>query len=108
MPRARAALKLDDLTSRRGAAPPPAAPKDDRRGQTLRLKQAAWAQLKVLAVEQARDALLLAFLARHVATVLSGYLAILRSSACRSGQTAGSPPRSASRARAFSARSPAA
>ena len=51
MPRARAALKLDDLTSRRGA-PPPAAPKDERRGQTLRLKEAAWSQLKLLAIEQ--------------------------------------------------------
>ena len=51
----RAALKLDDLTARRGAAPAPATNGDDtRRGQTLRLKTAAWSQLKILAIEQGK------------------------------------------------------
>jgi hypothetical protein len=52
----RAALKLDDIAARRG--PPPAAVpangEDTRRGQTLRLKPAAWTQLKILAAEQAK------------------------------------------------------
>lgn len=54
MARARAALKLDDLAARRNALPatPPAG--DGRRGQTLRLKPAAWTQLKILAAEQGR------------------------------------------------------
>jgi hypothetical protein len=52
----RAALKLDDLAARRG--PPTPAPQtngeDTRRGQTLRLKPAAWQQLKILAIEQGK------------------------------------------------------
>lgn len=52
---ARATLKLDDLAARRGApAPAPANGDDTRRGQTLRLRPAAWAQLKILAVEQGK------------------------------------------------------
>jgi hypothetical protein len=54
---ARATLKLDDLAARRGApapAPVPANGDDTRRGQTLRLRPAAWAQLKILAVEQGK------------------------------------------------------
>ena len=53
----RAALKLDDLTARRGAAPPPKSETngdDAGRGQTLRLKPAAWSQLKILAIEQGK------------------------------------------------------
>lgn len=60
----RARLKLEDMKARR--APPAAATKpslereangeDLRRGQTLRLKPAAWAQLKILAVEQQKTA----------------------------------------------------
>ncbi len=52
--RARAALKLDDLTARRGPPPAPTNGEDARRGQTLRLKPAAWAQLKILAIEQGK------------------------------------------------------
>jgi hypothetical protein len=51
----RAALKLDDMAARRGS--PSAAPTtgdDARRGQTLRLKPAAWTQLKILAAEQGK------------------------------------------------------
>ncbi len=48
----RAALKLDDYAARRGPAAPVA--KDDRRGQTLRLRPDAWAQLKILAVERGK------------------------------------------------------
>jgi Antitoxin-like ribbon-helix-helix len=51
----RAALKLDDMAARRG--PPSTAPTagdDARRGQTLRLKPAAWTQLKILAAEQGK------------------------------------------------------
>ena len=52
----RAPLKLDDLAARRGAPAPPPAPNSDdvRRGQTLRLRPAAWTQLKILAVEQGK------------------------------------------------------
>jgi hypothetical protein len=51
----RAAVNLDDLAARRGSpALAPANGDDTRRGQTLRLKPAAWAQLKILAVEQAK------------------------------------------------------
>lgn len=49
----RPALKLDNIAARRG--PPAVAPtngEDGRRGQTLRLKPAAWTQLKILAAEQ--------------------------------------------------------
>jgi hypothetical protein len=49
----RAALKLADVAARRQPAPAaPAAGDDTRRGQTLRLKPDAWAQLKILAVER--------------------------------------------------------
>ena len=53
---ARATLKLDDLAARRGPPAPPPAPNSDdtRRGQTLRLRPAAWQQLKILAAEQAK------------------------------------------------------
>jgi hypothetical protein len=51
----RAALKLDDLTARRGPPTPSQANgRDTRRGQTLRLKPAAWQQLKILAIEQGK------------------------------------------------------
>ena len=49
----RARLNLDAMKTR--SAPPPAAAgngDDPRRGQTLRLKPAAWTQLKILAAEQ--------------------------------------------------------
>jgi hypothetical protein len=50
----RAALKLDDLAARRGPPAVPANGEDTRRGQTLRLKPAAWTQLKILAAEQGK------------------------------------------------------
>jgi hypothetical protein len=61
MASARARLKLDDLKARRAVAPeaPPArksADDEPRRGQTLRLKAAAWTQLKILAAEQQKTA----------------------------------------------------
>jgi hypothetical protein len=67
MASARARLKLDDLKARRAVAPelareasPSLARKDadeePRRGQTLRLKAAAWTQLKILAAEQQKTA----------------------------------------------------
>ena len=48
----RAALTLADVAARRQPAPAPPAGDDTRRGQTLRLKPDAWAQLKILAVER--------------------------------------------------------
>ena len=50
----RAVLNLDDLAARRGAPATPANGDDTRRGQTLRLKPAAWTQLKILAAEQGK------------------------------------------------------
>jgi hypothetical protein len=51
----RAVLNLDDLAACRDApASVPANGDDTRRGQTLRLKPAAWTQLKILAAEQGK------------------------------------------------------
>jgi hypothetical protein len=53
----RARLNLAAMKTKRGAPEPVAAlERDDvaRRGQTLRLKPAAWTQLKILAAEQGR------------------------------------------------------
>ncbi len=55
MARTRAALTLADMAARREPPALVAANGDEaRRGQTLRLKPAAWTQLKMLAVEQGK------------------------------------------------------
>ena len=50
----RARLNLATIKTKRAAPEPVQAAQDDavRRGQTLRLKPAAWTQLKILAAEQ--------------------------------------------------------
>jgi hypothetical protein len=53
----RARLNLAAMKTKRGAPEPAAAAErydEARRGQTLRLKPAAWTQLKILAAEQGR------------------------------------------------------